>query len=135
MLQEVRRINLFFQLFGPFLGMEFLHMDCNLLHRDLKVENLLLNRDDESLNFVCKVCDFGMARCVTVFSKEKTDQDKPLNDDKDTNENDSKNNDGNNTPSDDLKDATSEDLPPSTKPVLEFRVCIFILHVIHCDMQ
>jgi hypothetical protein len=39
-------------------GMDYLH-NCNIVHRDLKAANLLLNEHGE-----CKVADFGLARVV-----------------------------------------------------------------------
>ena len=39
-------------------GMDYLHR-CNIIHRDLKAANLLMNEHDD-----CKVADFGVARVV-----------------------------------------------------------------------
>jgi serine/threonine protein kinase len=39
-------------------GMDFLH-SCNLIHRDLKTVNLLVDSD-----FTIKVCDFGLSRLI-----------------------------------------------------------------------
>lgn len=48
-------------------AMSFLHTTCNLIHRDLKSLNLLVNATKD--NFVVKVCDFGVSR---VIDKRKT---------------------------------------------------------------
>ena len=49
-------------------GVEYLHnMTPQIIHRDLKAENLLLDED-----FRCKISDFGLSR---VFEKEGNDDD------------------------------------------------------------
>lgn len=47
-------------------GMEYLH-DCNLIHRDLKSVNLLMDDD-----FNAKVCDFGLSRIIAPKTKNMT---------------------------------------------------------------
>ena len=46
-------------------GLKYIH-SCSVLHRDLKPGNILLND-----NYVVKICDFGLARCV---NKEEEDE-------------------------------------------------------------
>lgn len=46
-------------------GVEYLHL-CGVVHRDLKLENVLICEDD-----VCKLCDFGLAH---VFQRDEEDQ-------------------------------------------------------------
>ena len=46
-------------------GLKYIH-SCSVLHRDLKPGNILLND-----NYVVKICDFGLARCV---NKEDEDE-------------------------------------------------------------
>jgi serine/threonine protein kinase len=48
-------------------GMNFLHQTCNLLHRDLKSPNLLINSTKDGIEV--KICDFGVSR---VIDKRKT---------------------------------------------------------------
>jgi serine/threonine protein kinase len=48
-------------------GMNFLHQTCNLLHRDLKSANLLINSTKDGIKV--KICDFGVSR---VIDKRKT---------------------------------------------------------------
>lgn len=43
-------------------GIRYLHSHCNLIHRDLKTLNLLVNTIDNDV--VVKVCDFGVSRTV-----------------------------------------------------------------------
>lgn len=47
-------------------GMEYLH-DCNLIHRDLKSVNLLMDHD-----FNAKVCDFGLSRILAPKHQNMT---------------------------------------------------------------
>ena len=56
-------------------GMEFLHSK-NMLHRDLKTENILVHYD--SNRFVAKVCDFGSSRKVDI--KRKNSNSKQIKD-------------------------------------------------------
>ena len=51
------------------LGLNFLQQ-CQVLHRDLKPENVLLNKDLTQV----KLCDFGLARAVTVELEEEKDE-------------------------------------------------------------
>ncbi|KAI9027640.1 kinase-like domain-containing protein [Phycomyces nitens] len=41
-------------------GIEHMHAQ-NIYHRDIKLENILLKYDDDEIEFVCKVADFGLA--------------------------------------------------------------------------
>ncbi|OAD69398.1 hypothetical protein PHYBLDRAFT_13419, partial [Phycomyces blakesleeanus NRRL 1555(-)] len=41
-------------------GVEYMHSQ-NIYHRDIKLENILLKYDDNDVEFVCKVADFGLA--------------------------------------------------------------------------
>ncbi|CAL9074875.1 unnamed protein product [Musa textilis] len=45
-------------------GLQVLHAN-NVIHRDLKPQNLLLSTYDE--NAILKIADFGFARCVLLF--------------------------------------------------------------------
>jgi len=47
-------------------GLEYLH-ECNLIHRDLKSVNLLIDE-----NFNAKVCDFGLSRVVAPKNQNMT---------------------------------------------------------------
>lgn len=46
-------------------GVEYLHL-CGVVHRDLKLENVLICQGD-----VCKLCDFGLAH---VFERDELDR-------------------------------------------------------------
>jgi len=47
-------------------GMEYLH-ECNLIHRDLKSVNLLIDE-----NYNAKVCDFGLSRIIAPKNQNMT---------------------------------------------------------------
>jgi serine/threonine protein kinase len=40
-------------------GMTYLHIDKNISHRDIKLENILIFD-----NFTAKICDFGYAKIL-----------------------------------------------------------------------
>lgn len=47
------------------VGMAFLHAN-NMVHRDLKPDNVLVASLDKHANITCKVCDFGSSRQVGI---------------------------------------------------------------------
>eukprot|EP01083_Nonionella_stella_P104690 300423_1 len=51
-------------------GMAFLHKR-NMLHRDLKTGNVLVNYEIEQNRFLAKVCDFGSSRYVSNTSRSR----------------------------------------------------------------
>lgn len=51
-------INIFNQILR---GVEFIHKN-NIIHRDLKMENIFLKKNQKHGNYVCKIGDFGLAR-------------------------------------------------------------------------
>lgn len=58
-----------FMLYQMLQGIKYIHRK-NILHRDIKPGNMLINRDNKHL----KICDFGLSR--TVSYKEKLDIDR-----------------------------------------------------------
>ena len=46
-------------------GLKYIH-SCSVLHRDLKPGNILLDH-----NYLIKICDFGLARCVNRDTEEE----------------------------------------------------------------
>lgn len=42
-------------------GLKHLHLN-NIIHRDLKLENVLLMRDSNNQEIRAKICDFGFAK-------------------------------------------------------------------------
>ncbi|MCQ2821482.1 MAG: mitogen-activated protein kinase [archaeon] len=51
-------------------GLKYIH-SCSVLHRDLKPGNILLND-----NYVVKICDFGLARCVNKEDEDEVIEEK-----------------------------------------------------------
>lgn len=49
-------------------GLKYIH-SCSVLHRDLKPGNILLND-----NYIVKICDFGLARCVNKEEEEEDNE-------------------------------------------------------------
>lgn len=49
-------------------GLKYIH-SCSVLHRDLKPGNILLND-----NYVIKICDFGLARCVNRDDEDEIEE-------------------------------------------------------------
>lgn len=65
-------------LFQILHGIKYIHSK-NVLHRDLKTGNILLNRE----NMQIKICDFGLARTVeydTVNVEDKSEKEKKIKD-------------------------------------------------------
>ncbi|KAI8380008.1 kinase-like domain-containing protein [Choanephora cucurbitarum] len=48
-------------------GIQYLHQQCRLCHKDLKLENILLDHD-----FNVKICDFGLALSLDQQEQEMT---------------------------------------------------------------
>lgn len=44
-------------------GVDFIHLN-NIIHRDLKLENIFLRRHPKSGSLLCKIGDFGLARPI-----------------------------------------------------------------------
>jgi serine/threonine-protein kinase ULK/ATG1 len=45
-------------------GVQIIH-ENNLVHRDLKPDNILLHRPSESSPYVLKIADFGLTRTIS----------------------------------------------------------------------
>ena len=55
-----------FNMFNQILnGLNYIHQ-CNLVHRDLKLENILINRKG-----ILKISDFGLATIINKYSHEQ----------------------------------------------------------------
>lgn len=46
-------------------ALRYLHLDARVVHRDIKLENCLLDRDPRRPNGLIRVCDFGMAEWLS----------------------------------------------------------------------
>jgi len=44
-------------------GLEWIHSK-NIIHRDIKLENILLKRNSQGTGYICKIGDFGLARPI-----------------------------------------------------------------------
>lgn len=59
-------------LYNILCGLNFLH-SANIIHRDIKPGNILINS-----NCQIKICDFGMARTMSLATGDKTSDEKDL---------------------------------------------------------
>ncbi len=44
-------------------GLEYIHQN-NIIHRDIKLENIFIRKNGKGGNYVCKIGDFGLARPI-----------------------------------------------------------------------
>ena len=58
-----QKLNWLIQIFGAVL---YLH-NRNIVHRDLKTQNILLTKDN-----ICKLCDFGLSKFMEKASQKMT---------------------------------------------------------------
>lgn len=53
-------------------ALRYLHLDARVVHRDIKLENVLLDRDSSRPNGLIRLCDFGMAEWISRDYGEDT---------------------------------------------------------------
>lgn len=44
-------------------GLEYIHHN-NIIHRDIKLENIFIKKNTKNNNYLCKIGDFGLARPI-----------------------------------------------------------------------
>ena len=58
-------------------ALRYLHLDARVVHRDIKLENCLLDRDPSRPNGLVRLCDFGMAEWLSRDFGEGTSSGPP----------------------------------------------------------
>lgn len=62
-------INIFQQILS---GVKVIHQN-NVIHRDLKLENIFIKKNPQNNHLICKIGDFGLARQINIEETAVTD--------------------------------------------------------------
>jgi serine/threonine protein kinase len=53
------------------LGLEYIH-ENNIIHRDMKPQNILINYTNQEEELEVRIADFGLSKLCSIFQKPKT---------------------------------------------------------------